>query len=93
MSFQLRANKYNKIREKDQKIHYILPKNDGEISSSITKNWTDQAIRCYTSGHNCTECTVMQGNYSFVCQMKSVIKILLDQVGPPDEDKIGKLPA
>jgi len=74
----------------DVPVRYIVPKNE-EISSSITKNWTDQAIRCYTSGHNCRECTISQANYSFVCQMKSVVKILLEQVGPPEEAKIGKL--
>ena len=89
MSFQFKHT--NKLQ--DQRVRYILPKNDGEISNSITRNWTDQAIRCYTSDFNCTECTIAQGNYSFVCQMQNVIKILLEQVGPPDEDKIGKISA
>jgi hypothetical protein len=88
MSFQ-----FSTSNSKEQRIRYILPKNDGEISNSITKNWTDQAIRCYTSGYNCKECSILQGNYSFVCQMKNVTKILLEQIGPPDEEKVGKLPA
>ncbi|OGH95769.1 MAG: hypothetical protein A2287_03595 [Candidatus Melainabacteria bacterium RIFOXYA12_FULL_32_12] len=91
MSFQFKHNKSEKIQE--QRIRYILPKNDGEISNSITRNWTDQAIRCYTGGQNCSECSIAKGDYSFVCQMQNVIKILLEQVGPPDQDKVGKASA
>jgi len=75
----------------EQRVRYILPKNDGEISNSITRNWTDQAIRCYSSGYNCIDCSIAKGDYSFVCQMKNVITILLEQVGPPDQEKVGKL--
>lgn len=89
MCFQMNTDKYSKV--KDQRVRYILPKNDGEISSSITKNWTEQAIRCYTSGCNCQNCSISRSNYSFVCQMRNVIKILLEDIGPPDRDKIGKL--
>ncbi len=72
-------------------VHTIPQKIEGEISSSITKNWTDQAIRCYKSNFNCAECSIAQGNYSFVCQMPNVVKVLLEQVGPPTQDKIEKL--
>ena len=72
----------------DERVRYILPRNDGEISSSITKNWTDQAIRCYKSSCNCSDCSIAKGNYSFVFQMPNVIKILLDQIGPPDEERV-----
>lgn len=91
MSLQMKTNKQNRVQEK--RVRYILPKNDGEISSSITKNWTDQAIRCYSSGYQCQDCSIARADYSFVCQMQNVIKILLDQVGPPDNEKVGKLPA
>jgi len=83
-----------KQRRADQKsVRYILPRNNGEISTSIVQNWTDQAIMCYQSGHNCNGCSIMQGNYSFVCQMPKVIKLLVEQLGPPDENKIKKMPA
>lgn len=82
-----------KIKDKnsDSKVKYIRSQESNEISNSITKNWTDQAIRCYLSKCNCTECTVAQGNYSFVCQMPAVIEILLNQVGPPEQNKVNKL--
>lgn len=83
-----RSKKYKEIEE--QRVRYIVPKNE-EISGSITKNWTDQAIRCYSSGHNCRECSISHANYSFVCQMKNVVKILLEQIGPPEESKVDKL--
>ncbi len=76
---------------KDENVRYITPKNDGEISNSITRNWTDQAIICYSCGCNCMECSITQGNYSFVCQMHSVVKILLNQIGPPEKERIEKL--
>jgi hypothetical protein len=84
----------NKIYSKTQKttkISYIPTKDNNEISNSITKNWTDQAIRCYLSNSNCLECSICKSNYSFVCQMSSVIKILLEQIGPPEQNKINKL--
>jgi|GEM_PF-641712 len=81
------------LKPQEQRVRYIVPKNNGEISSSITQNWTNQAIMCYTSGCNCTECSITQGNYSFICQMPGVIKILLEQVGPPDQEMIAKLQA
>lgn len=78
-------------KSQEERVRYILPRNDGEISSSITKNWTDQAIRCYKSNCNCSDCSIAKGNYSFVCQMPNVIKILLDQIGPPDEERVDKM--
>jgi len=89
MSLQQRKDKT--IKTEDEKVRYITPKTDGEISSSITKNWTDQAIRCYTNGCNCMDCSIAKGNYSFICQMPNVIKILLEQVGPPNQERVGKL--
>ena len=89
MSFQSRRKKF----EFNQRVRYIIPRNNGEISSSITQNWTDQAVVCYSSGFNCPECTIAKGNYSFVCQMPNVVKILLEQLGPPDQEKIESLRA
>lgn len=88
MSFQMRKKD---LKLQDKRVRYIVPKNNGEISSSITQNWTDQAIMCYSTGCNCVDCSITQGNYSFVCQMPGVIKILLEQVGPPEEERIQKI--
>ena len=77
----------------NEKIHYLPMKENSEISNSITKNWTEQAIRCYLSNCNCIDCSISRGNYSFVCQMSSVIKILLEQIGPPEKNKIEKISA
>lgn len=54
------------------------------LSDSISKKWTDQAIRCYKSNQNCSECSINSGNYSFVCQMPKVIKSLLKEIGKPE---------
>lgn len=54
------------------------------LSVSISKNWTDQAIRCYKSNQNCAECSINSGNYSFVCQMPKVVKSLLKEIGIPE---------
>ncbi|NLF83079.1 MAG: hypothetical protein GX568_03730 [Candidatus Gastranaerophilales bacterium] len=84
--------KFNPVYQ-EQKIKYLDRKDKTDISNSITKNWTDQAMRCYLSGCNCMECSVAKGNYSFVCQMPAVIEILLKQVGPPEQNKINKMTA
>ncbi len=54
------------------------PQNNGEFSNSIIKNWTPQAIECYTINCDCKKCSLAKGNYSFVCQMPKVIRALLD---------------
>ncbi len=54
------------------------------LSQSISKNWTDQAIACYKSNQNCAACTINSGNYSFICQMPKVIKSLLKEIGRPE---------
>ena len=51
-----------------------LPEN--EISTSITKNWTPQAVECYRLNGNCAECSIKQAHYSFNCQMPKVVQIL-----------------
>lgn len=84
----------NKTYNKPQnfaKVSYIPSKENNEISNSITKNWTDQAIRCYLSNSNCLDCSIAKSSYSFVCQMSSVINILLEQIGPPEQNKIDKM--
>ena len=57
-----------------------------EISGSITKNWTAQAIECYKLNGNCAECSIKQAHYSFSCQMPRVIDTLLKTIGKPEED-------
>lgn len=69
-----------------QPIKKTLPRNNGEISNSITKNWTEQALSCYKNNFNCSECSIMTGNYSFVCQMPKVVEILINDIGLPEEE-------
>ena len=33
------------------------PQTNGEISESITKSWTEQAIECYSIGCDCRRCS------------------------------------
>ncbi len=77
------------IRQK--KVRYLTPRNNGIISNSITQNWTEQALRCYRNNCNCEKCSIKSANYSFVCQMPKVLKILLKELGPPEQDKIDKM--
>ena len=65
-------------------LNTVLQPND--ISNSITKNWTEQAIECYRLNGNCAQCSIKQGHYSFACQMPKVIEILLALNGEPEED-------
>ncbi|MEI7473501.1 MAG: hypothetical protein WCK67_01875 [bacterium] len=74
-----------------EKIRYIIPKNRGNISNSITQNWTDQALMCYLSNQYCETCAIKKNDYSFVCQMPKVIKILIKQLGVPDTERIEKI--
>ena len=53
------------------------------ISDSITKNWTEQALECYSLNGNCAECSIMKGHYSFQCQMPKVVEILRLTAGEP----------
>lgn len=70
--------------EQIQDVALILPKNE-VISDSISKNWTEQAVNCYTLQGNCQECPIGNGNYSFVCQMHKVVNKLLKEIGPPQK--------
>lgn len=67
---------------KDYTDEEFEPQNNGEISESITQNWTEQALECYKLGCDCSKCSISKGKYSFVCQMPKVIKILL-KMGKP----------
>lgn len=59
--------------------------NSAEISNSITKNWTEQAIECYKLNGNCAECSIKKAHYTFDCQMPRVIEVL-KLMGEPDLD-------
>lgn len=61
----------------------FYPQNNGDISSSITQSWTEQAIECYTIKCNCSQCSLKNGHYSFKCQMPKVINILINAIGHP----------
>ncbi len=61
----------------------FYPNTNGQIATSITQNWTEQAMECYSIGCDCKKCSLKNGNYSFVCQMPRVIDILISAVGKP----------
>lgn len=61
----------------------FFPQNKGEISESITQNWTEQALECYSIHCDCKKCSLAKGNYSFVCQMPRVIDTLIQMTGKP----------
>ena len=61
----------------------FYPQNNGEISDSLTQNWTEQALECYQLGCDCSKCSISKGKYSFVCQMPRVINILVNSLGKP----------
>lgn len=66
----------------------FYPQNKGEISDSITQNWTEQAMECYRLGCDCSKCSIAKGKYSFVCQMPKVIKVLLKFTGKPSKTSL-----
>lgn len=61
----------------------FFPQNRGEISDSITQNWTEQALECYRLNCNCACCSISKGNYSFACQMPKVLDALIKSLGKP----------
>lgn len=61
-----------------------VPQTNGEISDSIMQNWTQQAVECYEIGSDCAQCSLRNGNYSFVCQMPKIVKALLNAYGEPE---------
>lgn len=62
----------------------FYPQNNGEMSDSITQNWTEQALECYQLNGACSKCSIAKGQYSFVCQMPKVVDILIDLHGKPE---------
>lgn len=64
------------------------PQNDGEISDSITQNWTEQALECYSLQCDCSKCSISKGQYSFVCQMPKILDILIAQNGYPTQEQL-----
>lgn len=61
---------------------------NGVISDSIVQNWTQQALECYELNCDCNSCPIKLGNYSFKCQMKSIVDILLKTKGLPNKTDI-----
>lgn len=78
----------NVINVGDLNESEFYPQNHGEISDSITQNWTEQAIECYRLKCDCTNCSVSKGNYSFVCQMPKVLDVLIKSLGKPEKSSI-----
>lgn len=76
------------VFERVKKIKYVNTGASTPMSNSITQNWTDQAVRCYYNQCDCTKCSIANSNYSFECQMASVVRILLNELGPPDRERI-----
>jgi hypothetical protein len=70
----------------EEKMLNTVIKEQPEISNSITKNWTTQAIECYRLNGNCSECSIKKAHYTFDCQMPKVVEILKLISGEPDED-------
>ena len=67
-------------------LNTAIEMQENEISTSITKNWTPQAIECYKLNGNCSQCSIKQAHYSFNCQMPKVVQILKMINGEPEED-------
>lgn len=61
----------------------FLPQNDGQMSESITQNWTEQALECYCLKSDCSKCSISKGHYSFVCQMPKIVTLLIKACGEP----------
>ena len=70
------------------KEEYFECQTNGIISDSIVQNWTLQAYECYKLNSNCKMCPITKAKYSFRCQMKHIVDILLKTKGLPDEKEI-----
>lgn len=73
----------NTVKIGDLVEEEFYPQNNGEISDSITQNWTEQAIECYKLKCDCAQCSISKGNYSFACQMPKVLDALVKSAGKP----------
>ena len=67
----------------EKNINTYFSGNDGNLSTSITQSWTEQAIECYSINCDCKKCSLKSGNYSFKCQMPRVIDELISLIGKP----------
>ncbi len=67
----------------EEMLNTVLKEQPAELSTSITKNWTEQAIECYTLNGNCAECSIRKAHYSFDCQMPRIVEILKLMNGEP----------
>ncbi len=63
----------------------FIPQTNGEVSDSLTQNWTQQAYECYSINCNCKKCSIEINKYSFVCQMPKIVHLLLQLHGKPQE--------
>ena len=43
-------------------LNTVIKDQPNEISNSITKNWTTQAIECYKLNGNCAECSIKKAH-------------------------------
>ena len=68
-------------------LNTVIKNQPNEISNSITKNWTTQAIECYKLNGNCAECSIKKAHYTFDCQMPKVVEILKLISGEPESDE------
>lgn len=60
----------------------------GVISDSIVQNWTPSALECYMLHGDCAQCPIKRAHYSFKCQMKQVVDVLIETQGLPDESYV-----
>lgn len=72
-------------------VDYWAQPLDEEVSASITQTWTDQAIKCYVTQAECSNCSIPKGGYSFICQMNKVVPVLLKTLGTPEPKRVNKL--
>ena len=71
----------------NENVDMYLPGNE-EMSDSITQNWSEQALECYSIQFDCKRCSLRNGHYSFICQMPKVIDALLQTVGEPETERM-----
>ena len=72
------------MRGKCVMLNHVIEPPRTEMSSSITRNWTEQAIECYKLNGNCRECSIRKAHYTFACQMPKVVEILKLINGDPE---------
>ena len=82
----MRDSVTSKLGEENM-LNAVVEPETSDISNSITKNWTTQAIECYRLNGNCSECSIKRAHYSFACQMPKVVEILKLMNGEPEEEE------